>query len=271
VSDESFVVQNIGSIFLFLEEMQCKHLVLDFNCSITNDLLLFLFSEMNQYNLHEILFLANYCDYLYSEDFSKTVYLTDRYKSFFIFHAPFNKNLEDLFFYSTKSKKISYDKSESGFNINKTLYEEARNCHTYFNRKMYIGPNGEIKNAPETDQVFGRIQDLKSGSQFKEIISSPDFQKYWFVHKEIIDVCKDCEFRYMCVDNRVPVERNNLEWYHITECNYNPYIAKWSHEKGYHSLLECGVISNETDFSIDHTRIAAINAQLSREEERETE
>ena len=80
--------------------------------------------------------------------------------------------------------------------------------------------------------------------------------------KDETDVCKDCEFRHMCVDNRLPYERSPNEWYHKIECNYNPYIAKWEGEEGYRTLAECGVISNEEGFSIDHEKIAEINEEL---------
>jgi radical SAM protein with 4Fe4S-binding SPASM domain len=147
------------------------------------------------------------------------------------------------------------------------LFSESQAHHTYFNRKLYIGPNGEIKNAPECPETFGYIQDLESPEQLKAIVQTPEFQKYWFVHKEITDVCKDCEFRHMCVDNRLPHQRTENEWYHKTECNYNPYIAKWQGEEGYRTLAECGVISNENGFSIDHEKIAEINKELWGEDE----
>jgi radical SAM protein with 4Fe4S-binding SPASM domain len=150
--------------------------------------------------------------------------------------------------------------------VNITLFTESQAHHTYFNRKLYIGPNGEIKNAPECPETFGYIQDLESPEELKAIVQTPEFQKYWFVHKEITDVCKDCEFRHMCVDNRLPHQRAENEWFHQTECNYNPYIAKWKGEEGYRTLAECGVISNENEFSIDHEKIAEINKELWGEE-----
>ena len=61
---------------------------------------------------------------------------------------------------------------------------------------------------------------------------------------------------------RVPYQRPDREWYHKIECNYNPYIAKWKGEDGYRTLSDCGVISNENEFSIDHERIAKINEEL---------
>jgi hypothetical protein len=265
IKDEVFLFDELNHIFSHLEGLQCKHIVINFICGISNELLVFLFKQLNSFNIHEALILANYCDYLYSEEFSKTVFLTDRYKSFFIFNAPFDKNLEDLFFYSKKPRVINYNKQKDEFNINKVLYSESITHHTYFNKKLYIGPSGEIKNAPETAEVFGYIQDIKSEEELQEIISTPDFQKYWFIHKDLIDVCKECEFRHMCVDNRVPIKRAKDEWFHMIECNYNPYIAKWAGEEGYQTLEECGVISNESGFSIDHEKIKQINLKLETE------
>lgn len=151
-------------------------------------------------------------------------------------------------------------------NPNLQLFTESQTHHTYFNRKMYIGAKGEIKNAPECEEEFGNINDLGSVEDLKQIIAIPEFQKYWFVHKELCDVCKDCEFRHMCVDNRLPYQRKDGSWYHKTECNYNPYICKWKDEEGYRTLEECGVVSNEKGFSINHEKITAINKTLWEEE-----
>ena len=71
----------------------------------------------------------------------------------------------------------------------------------------------------------------------------------------------------MCVDNRLPYKRKENEWFHKIECKYNPYIAKWEGEEGYQTLEECGVLSNEKGFSIDHEKIAKINAVLWDEED----
>ena len=76
-------------------------------------------------------------------------------------------------------------------------------------------------------------------------------------------MCKDCEFRNICVDIRVPYKRVENEWYHKSECNYNPYISKWKGEKDYLPIALCGVISNENGFTIDHKLIANINKQFS--------
>jgi hypothetical protein len=82
-----------------------------------------------------------------------------------------------------------------------------------------------------------------------------------------VEVCKDCEYRYCCVTNinrKWLVKRKTF--INLEECNYNPYICKWKGENGYRNLAECGVISNEHEFSIDHNKIAEINRELWEEE-----
>ena len=98
--------------------------------------------------------------------------------------------------------------------------------------------------------------------ELRSTIETKEFQHYWNVKKDDSSVCSDCEFRYACMDRRIPEPRLVLGWFHATECPYNPYICKWQGEEGYRTLAECGVVSNAEDFSIDHERIAAINAEL---------
>ena len=148
------------------------------------------------------------------------------------------------------------------FMINIRLFTESQKHHTYFNRKLYIGIEGEIKNAPECEKEFGYIQDVKDIGELKQIIASPEFQKYWYVNKDSCNVCKDCEFRHMCVDNRLPYQRIDGSWYHKTECNYNPYISKWAGEEGYLTLKGCNISANENSIDIDHKKIDIINEQL---------
>lgn len=38
----------------------------------------------------------------------------------------------------------------------------------------------------------------------KKIFNDHAKLKLWFIHKDLIDVCKDCEYRHMCVDSRFP-------------------------------------------------------------------
>lgn len=152
------------------------------------------------------------------------------------------------------------------FKIELDSYRESYFRHKYYNKSIFINKRGEVKNTHKSKKVYGNVKSIKDVLELKKIASQAEFQKYWFAHKELCDVCKDCEFRHMCVDNRLPYQRKDGSWHHKIECDYNPYICKWKGEEGYKTLEECGVVSNENGFSINHEKVAAINKTLWEEE-----
>lgn len=129
-------------------------------------------------------------------------------------------------FFSTK-KDIINVKNEitdiSDFTPNLDLYMESRLYNAFYNRRVYIDLNGCILRYEGDEMIFGNISDM----DLSEILLIPDFRNYWHVKKDDIQVCRDCEYKYMCVDNRLPVKTNDLFWEFEKECNYNPYNSKW--------------------------------------------
>ncbi len=149
--------------------------------------------------------------------------------------------------------------NSQNFNINISLFSESQKHNTYFNRKLFINSIGEIKNAPECKEIFGNINNLDSKTELKKNIATPRFQKYWHIHKELIDVCKNCEYRHMCVDSRIPLQNENGTWYHEMECPYNPYIAKWQGEEGYVPVEECGAYTREKGLVVNKRKVNKLN------------
>lgn len=149
--------------------------------------------------------------------------------------------------------------SRNTFYCNIDLYLEAKNRNTYLNKKLFIDKEGNVKNSPESTEYISTIDKIET---FTDSIFYSKISKYWIISKDLIDVCKHCEFRYMCVDNRIPLQRNEKEWYFENECNYNPYIVKWEGEEGYMTLTECGIQSNKSGFEINSQKLSAINKKL---------
>ena len=141
-------------------------------------------------------------------------------------------------------------------------YTESQKHNLYFNRKLYVSSEGEIKNAFELDERYGSIHHLKEPKDIYEIINNKEFKKYWHVIKNETFVCKDCEFRYICIDNRVPLQADNNSWYYENECAYNPYIAKWIGEDGYKSLLESGITINKQKLKMDRRKLNKVNEEI---------
>lgn len=113
------------------------------------------------------------------------------------------------------------------FTISRQLYDESQEHHTYFHQKMHLDAEGGLGNAPEYNKRFINLFACASPTAIEPVVNSAAFRKYWHVRKEECLVCKDCEFRHMCVDTRLPYKTRSGLWAHREPCNYNPYTNTW--------------------------------------------
>ncbi len=105
-------------------------------------------------------------------------------------------------------------------NTNMLRYAEAKKHNLYYHKKAYIKSNGTVYNAPFSEEIHGNIfkQSILS------IIKTVSFQKHWNITKDLIKVCCDCQYRYACVDGRIPQKSKSAKTYYFNnECKYNPY------------------------------------------------
>jgi SPASM domain peptide maturase of grasp-with-spasm system len=116
----------------------------------------------------------------------------------------------------------------SWFTANLELYKTSKSCNTCLHGKVGIDTNGNIKNCPSMPDNYGNIKN----TTLEEAINKPDFKKYWNVTKDQIEICKDCEFRYVCTDCRAYTERTTfkeeLDLSKPLKCGYNPYTNEWA-------------------------------------------
>jgi len=110
------------------------------------------------------------------------------------------------------------------FNINIKTFTEAHHNNTCLNRKISIDADGNIRNCPSMPQSFGNIKD----TTLQQALDHPDFKKYWNHKKDDIEVCRDCEFRYICTDCRAYLEDPHNEYSKPLKCGYDPYTGEWS-------------------------------------------
>jgi len=114
------------------------------------------------------------------------------------------------------------------FNTNMTKILEAINFNSCLYKKIGVDLEGNIKNCPAMEMCFGNVKT----TTLEEAIKHKDFKKYWNLTKDEIEVCKDCEFRYICTDCRAYTERTHkneqgLDNSKPLKCGYNPYTAEW--------------------------------------------
>lgn len=115
-------------------------------------------------------------------------------------------------------------KNKRSFVINIDSYSEATSYNLGLNKKVSINEFSEIKNYISHEKVYGNLEKNK----IFEIISTIEFQVKWGIGNDKIEICKDCQFKYSCVDNSDIIKQNN-KFFKVESCNYNPIKNIWFH------------------------------------------
>lgn len=168
-----------------------------------------------------------------------------------------------------KYQSINYNPFETNkefycFQFNLQFYIEAQFTNPYYYNKLYVDFHGNIYNSPElTGQRICHVYD--NILQIKRALDEYNSHNVCLTPKVQIEICKDCELRFVCMDNRL-VENNKLYYYYKRSCPYNPYICLWEGQDGYVPVKQCGTYSRETGFIPDKKRIAELNKKIWGEE-----
>lgn len=201
-----------------------------------------------------------------TKDLTEFLLMNSRFRYIVFMNSPENNSIknEELGLAHLEYKTNTLDFNDCG-NVCKDLFvydsEHFFEAHTYntcLNRKVYISQNGLMRNCPLMNRIFGNIRQLS----IKEIVNSPGFQDLWHVRKDEIDVCKDCEYRFVCTDCRHYIKEKENIHSQPSKCKYNPYIGKWEGESGYVPVEECGRYSQNTGFVPDKEKIDELNERI---------
>ena len=232
ISEET--LNSFNKIVKDLENLFCRNLQIICYDYIEISTLISILSITKDTNFRSIELILKYSDELFgfvSEIDKSNFRVTDLtfYSSFDINKeipkTTFNVNLIDYEILSFRNCGVVDYKY---FNVNKSKVLESINHNSCLYKKISIDKDGNIKNCPSMPQNFGNINEIS----LKEALNHSDFKKYWNVTKEIIDICKDCEFRHVCTDCRAYTERNHfdgdIDLSKPLKCGYNPYTNEWS-------------------------------------------
>lgn len=109
------------------------------------------------------------------------------------------------------------------FVSNIKTFTEAQHHNTCLNRKLSVDTNGDIKNCPSTQTVFGNIKK----TTLQEALQHQQLEELWHITKDQIAVCNTCEFRYVCTDCRAYLENPDDKLSKPLKCGYNPKTCEW--------------------------------------------
>lgn len=236
LSKESFFLEDSVQIAKFIDTNRIKHLQI--RCYDLIDLHLFfkLLNDLNRTTLKGIEIIMPYEIKLRNRLINKSIFKSNdkinRLTYFGCYKNSQEKYLNRIIAY-VKDTIVNEKKcgliSSNFFYSNLETYTLSTNHNSCLYKKISIDKDGNIRNCPSMPQSFGNIKD----NTLEEAIAHPEFKKYWNLTKDQIEVCKDCEFRYICTDCRAYTERTHmnaegLDTSKPLKCGYDPYTGEWA-------------------------------------------
>ncbi len=225
---------NIFSVLSQLNEINCKHLQIRFYNTVSKELIEDILLFLN--NLKSIIisidFILPFHSELNEKELKKLLSDFPRINSLSVFGSVNNQITKPI---RDKSGYIIYSKdkinklscgiiSSEYFVVNMKSFIEGLSKNSCLNGKISIDSNGDIKNCPSMKESFGNIQTIN----LREAIKSNNFKEKWGITKDDINICKDCEFRYVCTDCRAFLENPDNKLSKPLKCGYNPYTNEWN-------------------------------------------
>lgn len=229
-NDESFN----DKIIKELNNQNCESLEIRFFEIIDPNKLQIISNKFEDSSIISLTLLLQYSDFL-TFDFFKGLWQNNtRIKEIFIFSSPTDEIIENKNYYIKYTSEIFTNSKMCGticknnFISGLNIFSESKKVNSCLYKKISIDKDGNIKNCPSMSKSFGNIKN----TTFEEVLNQPNFKKYWNVTKDMIEACKDCEYRYICTDCRAYTERNHfdgdIDLSKPLKCGYNPYTNEWA-------------------------------------------
>jgi len=216
-----------------LDVLGCKHLQMRFLLTSPSDRIEYLMHSFEGKRIENIELILAYQDNYFNKDaFVDFMKRWTRISSVFLYGAPcdelaYKAPYDDGYIHyiteNITTNKFCGKIYPKNFYTNISTFTESLHHNSCLNRKISIDVDGNIKNCPSMSQSFGNIKD----TTLQEALDHPEFKKYWNVTKDQIEVCKDCEFRYICTDCRGYIENPEDMYSKPLKCGYNPYTCEW--------------------------------------------
>ena len=230
---EQDTLHDFIDMFFQLEKLGTKFLEIRFYYKTSLNKLTEIISLTNESKFRNIDILLEYDSSLELKEIEHFINLYQRIGKIIIHSVPEShieksKNINIVFTKQViKNNDCCGQVSVSYFNCNLDMYMESKLHNNCLNRKISINGKGEIKNCPSANKAYGNIQDIT----LKQAIEKQGFKDYWSINKDQIEICKDCEFRYICTDCRAHLSNPQNIYSKPAKCTYNPYTGIWDDEK----------------------------------------
>lgn len=110
------------------------------------------------------------------------------------------------------------------FVTNTAMFAEAQQFNTCLNQKLGIDADGNIKNCPSLARSYGDARTVPLAT----VVRKDDFRRLWRIKRDDVEVCRDCEYRYICTDCRAHLSDPDNPLSKPAGCAYDPYTGQWA-------------------------------------------
>ncbi len=89
--------------------------------------------------------------------------------------------------------------------VNMLFFTEAQHYNVYYNKKVSIAVDGDIKNCLLNKNDFGNLND----QSLLDVVESESFRKFWMINADKIEGVKDSALRYCTLYSSQPEKTEN--------------------------------------------------------------
>jgi len=221
---------NLLSVVDQLSELRCSAVELRFFDIISKDLFIKYLMCFEKSTIRTLDIILQFSNWTTLENIDKIFVLHKRLSKVIVCNSQeirlSNPSMQSLIYFSTNkidSALCCGNILPYYFQSNIEFFKEALTSNPCLDKKICVDSRGYLKNCPAMEKTYGHINDTK----LKKCIENYRFKKLWNIKKDNIEVCKDCEFRYICPDCRAFTQSNNY-FSKPKKCNYDPYTNSWS-------------------------------------------
>ncbi len=225
VDIEKMESYNIFDTFDQILELKCPHLEIRFYSPIKMSEIKRVIEYFDNTLLRSLHILIQFNNDVNEISVTKLIESTQKLCSVIISNSPKKSIVEKEYYYIEWTSQPILDETHCGFvhqsyfSMTQKSYLINQEYNSCLYGKISVDKKGMIKNCPSMKSNFGSIKNRN----LKEIVENDKlFKKVWYLKKDLINICKSCELRYICSDCRVYLENPNDVYSKPLNCNYVP-------------------------------------------------
>ena len=229
-----------GAIFKELRELRCQALQLRVSAPMAVGDLCMILDQTGPTSLRSIDLVLQHSSEFEEEKLHELCIRYQAISQITLYSSPYEKHsvlrplgVRVMFHQGHINRECCGQVHPAYFSVNIAHFTEALHYNSCLNRKISICADGDIRVCPSIPPSLGNIKT----TTLSAVLTDDRLMALWGITKDAVDVCRDCEFRYICTDCRAYTVGSNRTG-KPSKCSYDPYTARWESSSQSNSALQ---------------------------------